>query len=398
MKKYYSILLFLLLFSGMVLSQNKEIQPYVDFLKKQNTDPVDYVFELFEKYDIVILGERDHRDTTQYELFNKIISDPRFIKNVGNVFTEVGVFNQRDRANRVLKGNYANYADFEKELRCLYRDMDYEPIWGMYNYWILLSSIYKTNSVLSEKDKITFYPTDIEYDWGMFETHRQQKAFREFIETGIHDAYMGYHFIEDYERILKDPNQHRKKALVIFNRPHSYQSYHNFRDDYDKFAASYIYDKYPGKVANVMVNSVVFQKSGKDYLISQGKWDAAFRKLGNPSLGFDFDNSHFGNDRFDHYDRTYSDSIGYKNVFTGFIFYKPILDWKLTLGIPNIIDDEFMPEYLRRIRLVKEDWTEEEIESDIKFYNNFRTYNFRDAFRDDTPHDSIESYINHWLK
>lgn len=398
MKKKYLMLLVLLLFTDILVAQKKEIHPYVEFLKKQSTDPVDYIFDLFEKYDIVILGERDHRDTTQYELFTKIISDPRFIEKVGNVFTEVGVHNQRDQANEVLKSNYASYADFEKELRRLYRDMDYEPIWANYNYWILLSSIYKINSRLPEKDKISYYPTDIEYDWKIVETHRQQDAFRKFISTGIREGYMGYHFIQDYERILKDLNQRRKKALVIFNRPHCYQGYFTFRGEYDNYAASYIFNKYPGKVANIMMNWVVFHKPGKDYLISQGKWDAAFRLLGNPSFGFNFDNSPFGNDTFDHYDRVYSDSICYKNIFTGFIFYKPISKWELTLGIPNIIDDEFMPEYLRRIHLVKEQWSQEEIDSDIKYFNNFRSVNFKYGYREDTPQDSIESYIGYWLK
>lgn len=394
------ILFFLFLFSGIVCAQKKEVQPYIDFLKQQKTDPVDYIFDLFEKYDIVVLGERDHRDTTQYELFTKIISDPRFIEKVGNVFTEVGVHNQRDRANEVLKGNYASYADFEKELRKLYRDMDYEPMWACYNYWILLSSIYKVNSKLPEKDKISYYPTDIEYDWGIVDTHRQQKAFKEFVSTGIRDGYMGYHFIHDYERILKDSNQHRKKALVIFNRPHSYQSYVTFRGDSDNYAASYIFNKYPGKVANVMMNWVVFQKSGKDYLISQGRWDAAFRALGNLSLGFDFANTPFGNNAFDHYDQTETNAIGYKDVYTGFIFYKPINEWVFTSGISNIIDEDFKPEYKRRLYLVKEKLTEEEIESDIRYQNNSKSYNPKEGYgyREDTPQDSIESYINYWLK
>jgi hypothetical protein len=45
------------------------------------------VFGLFDKYNIAILGERDHRDTTQYDMIIKILSDPRFLEKVGNVFT-----------------------------------------------------------------------------------------------------------------------------------------------------------------------------------------------------------------------------------------------------------------------------------------------------------------------
>ncbi|MDR2563407.1 MAG: hypothetical protein LBC98_05625, partial [Prevotellaceae bacterium] len=66
------IIIIVCMTSGFVVAnaQNKEIVSYIDFLQNQKTHPVDYVFELFEKYDIVILGERDHRDISQYELIS----------------------------------------------------------------------------------------------------------------------------------------------------------------------------------------------------------------------------------------------------------------------------------------------------------------------------------------
>ena len=70
-------------------SQKSALKPYIDFLQCQNTSAVDYVFELFEKYDIIILGERDHRDMSQYQFVSEIISDRRFIQNVGHIFTEI---------------------------------------------------------------------------------------------------------------------------------------------------------------------------------------------------------------------------------------------------------------------------------------------------------------------
>jgi hypothetical protein len=48
------------------ISYKEEIAPYVDFLKKQNQNPVDYVMGLFDKYDMVILCERHHAENTQY--------------------------------------------------------------------------------------------------------------------------------------------------------------------------------------------------------------------------------------------------------------------------------------------------------------------------------------------
>ena len=40
----------------------KELHEYAD---KNGVSPKDYIFKLFEKSDIVVLGERDHRDSIQ---------------------------------------------------------------------------------------------------------------------------------------------------------------------------------------------------------------------------------------------------------------------------------------------------------------------------------------------
>jgi hypothetical protein len=94
------------------------------------------------------------------------MSDPRFIEKVGHVFTEVGVCNQTDNANRVLKNNYSSEDDFIHDLRNLYhRDIDYEIIWEKYNYWYFLNSIYRINKHLPQDQKITLHLTDIPFDW-----------------------------------------------------------------------------------------------------------------------------------------------------------------------------------------------------------------------------------------
>ena len=52
---------------GQKLNPKKEILPYIDFLNKNQQSPVDYVLELFEKYDIVILVEGYHLDVIPYK-------------------------------------------------------------------------------------------------------------------------------------------------------------------------------------------------------------------------------------------------------------------------------------------------------------------------------------------
>ena len=78
------------------------IEKYVSFLEGQRQGPVDYVLSLFEKYDVVVLCERAHPETTQYDLILDIIRDRRFAEKVGNVFTEVGTASLVPRVDAFL--------------------------------------------------------------------------------------------------------------------------------------------------------------------------------------------------------------------------------------------------------------------------------------------------------
>lgn len=188
----------------------------------------------------------------------------------------------------------------------------------------------------------------------------------------------GVNIIRGFDQILQNSRENRKKALVILNRPHSYQNYIYSNGGNDSYAlnsaASYVFDYYPDRVANVMIN---WRKlKDKDFLIADGKWDAAFHFLKNPSVGFDMKDSPFGEDPFDHYSKFAPNKTRYKDIFTGFIFYLPIEDWVLTIGIPNIVTPDFHTELLRRIYLNSKDGkypSNENLESDIKYYNTKRT-------------------------
>ena len=67
MKRKSLFLLFFIILSVTFSFSQSELTPYINFLQKQQT-PKEYIFALWKESDIIILGERDHRDTTQYNL------------------------------------------------------------------------------------------------------------------------------------------------------------------------------------------------------------------------------------------------------------------------------------------------------------------------------------------
>lgn len=60
----------------------KALHEYAD---KNGVSPKDYIFKLFEKSDIVVLGERDHRDSIQYNFILDLLADSRFAERVGYI-------------------------------------------------------------------------------------------------------------------------------------------------------------------------------------------------------------------------------------------------------------------------------------------------------------------------
>ena len=47
---------------------DQALEKYVQFLETQKQTPVDYIMGLYAKYDIVVLCERAHPETTQYDM------------------------------------------------------------------------------------------------------------------------------------------------------------------------------------------------------------------------------------------------------------------------------------------------------------------------------------------
>jgi len=322
---------------------SRAVRPYVDFLEKQEQSPVDYILSLYDRYDVVILGERDHRDTTQYELIREIISDPRFIENVGVVMTETGSHNRTAWVNRIIGTNYADDGRLNAAILELLRNMSHGSVLDKTNSYSFLKYLSRTNRSLLPEKQIKLILLDVPFSWEG-ESGQSYGAYWGFYKENMPDReqIMGKNAVSALRELP------RGKALIILNSPHSYQGYEN-RGNRD-MAAQYIFEAFPDRVANVMINWCLLGRSddeGRDRLIADGRWDAAFAVYDYRPLGFDLSNSPFGEDYFKDMIKP-SHRIRYNDVYTGFIYYKPPQEWVSGMGIPGLISDDFRTEYLRR--------------------------------------------------
>jgi len=130
-------------------------------------------------------------------------------------------------------------------------------------------------------------------------------------------------------------------------------------------ATAILMDSLPGKVCNVLINTIPFGVYGTIFgPVCHSKWDKAFKMAGNPEAGFNFENSPFGSDNFDEFLWNSSSELQYQNVFTGFIFYKPLEQHRSKVGFPYMLYN-FKDTLLRRSTCLGEGY-KEVVTNDIK--------------------------------
>ena len=337
-------LLLILLIPLFGCSQNSDIKPYVDFLKKvEKKSAKDYIIEQFKEHDIVILCERDHSDISQYELIKEILSDDYFKKNVKNVFTEIGVINLQPEITEFLKTRDLDSLYVEKKLNEFQQNSSCYPIWERYSYHYFLRTIYDINN--NSENQISLYPSDSEFDWGKVKTVEDYTKEYE-IEIEPRDSLIASNIINKYQKISSD----NKKALIILNLRHAYKVHSHYNNGtIQQNTGKYLSDYFGERAFFVASNRPIFYTKENKLiyeLIQDGKWDASFKFLEIDNIGFDFKNSIFGKDDFDLQRITNVDS--YNDVFDGFVFYKTIENHHLIDYYKGMISKDFEKEFFRR--------------------------------------------------
>jgi len=386
MKKLISFVTLVLIISFCAHSQtHEEISQYVSFLKTQKTTAKDYVLSLFKNNDIVILCERDHRELTQYNLFLEIIRDQYFIDNVGVVFTEVGARILNPELNEFLSdGNLTENEIAEKALH-FQRNVMF-TVWDKSNFSFFIKGIHNINKSLPANKKVKMYPTDMMY---VESEPTEEKVLDMLMKTRQRDSLMGAFIIEKFNMMKESkPGQ---KALVVMNFRHAYKEK---TSDGNDNTGMFLTREYPGKVANVFINT--YDTFKQDRALQDGKWDAAFKALNKEDAGFDFRGSPFGDYNFDHYPS--ETNKNYADMFDGFIFYQPIEKFQIATGLPGFMDDGFFEEAVKMEGIYNK-VVYSLRKMDIPPVNEERLRNFNDIHIEPLwKLDDIKNSIDKWLK
>ena len=331
----------------------KALHEYAD---KNGISPKDYVFKLFDKSDIVVLGERDHRDSIQYNFILDLLADPRFAERVGHVYTEVGGINMTEDVNRLLQGSYSSENEFMDSLYTYYRKGEcFYPLWEKYNRIKFLKGLYKINKESSRKIHLGL--TDISFSWDSIHTVDDYKAFWTSLNKTNRDSILSANFASMYKCQL--PVKGTRKALVITSQPHaiSYSGYFKpWKRDYGTqgwwMKKTFGEDRVKIVVLN-WFDYVLFD--GQNYpMTGNGTWDAAFERIECRPFGIDLKDNPYGETNYigdAGGGPTFIKNCKWQDVADGLIYDAPLYDHVAAIGINGIISKEFEPEIRRRAEL-----------------------------------------------
>ena len=321
----------------------QEIEKYTSFLSKEHLSPKGYILSLYSNHDLILLYERFHAETTQYEMILDLIGDPDFYNQVSTVYFEIGGAHLTPMVDTFFAKKGLSGNELEMEAIKILREAHWRPLWTKYTFVTLLKGMYKINQTLSNDKKMRLVFCDYPLNWNEIQ---KTEDFPRNIDK--RDSVMASTIIHSFDQITEE--NPRKKGLAILNYNHAFtnQTWIKGSDTLippsSITAGMTIKKHYNDRVCNVLMNTVIYLQ--EELLIQTGKWDAAFKANKNKPIGFNLKNSPFGKDHFDL--AGILTNLKYEDVFTGMVFYKPIEEHILIYGNPNFVTPDFLPEMIRR--------------------------------------------------
>ncbi len=396
-----TFVLVLSIFASNYLFGQNRINAYVEFLKEQKS-PKEYIFQLWEDADIIVLGERDHRDTTQYNLILDILSDKRFIEKVGNLYLEVGVVNATERANDLIKNSHDKESFHKRFVELQMIEMWSPSYWDKYNRYQLLYGLFRINKELSRENQINIGLLDMEFSWHDSITPKKYKEFYTIQmnrEYNTREKIMADNFQTFYSK--QQPRNNHKKALIITSREYARKFHVHCKGNNVKRQAGHIKDMYGNKVKTVALNwykwlplnwekQILPNKSNG--LSADGKFDAAFELTNCTAVGFDLDASPFGEDKYDY---TFDNDLKWKDVFDGYIFYEPYYNFTGKIGFPTRLNNKQAKEFIRRMIINNQALGNKKDARLLKWFGWIRKYTEKNEYCNMREFKCISIYPNH---
>lgn len=338
-------LLVIMAFCGVGKASVKEVPPSEQIdLKNTNKptfqDPIEYVLEKLEQYDLVMIGERHW--THEEPVFIQNLIKHGCKNNVINVvFLEFGKFEDQDKIETFLEATEYNAKPVIEALR----NNDALGGWGFQEYLDIFKTVYNENKRRPQSEKIKIIlvdgpPSSIKIQHKFYqcfdgspysEKEKWQKAT--WLKEGIagRDPFMA----EVIAIYLFDGNG--QKGIYYAGSSHIRKDLRKKDYGLHLFSVGGILTrKYPGRVC-----SLTFHMERQDWWQNPSDFEFFEQLYEKHTKSFAIDSSDPGINHFKFKSDVFPQGVPITDVFDGYIMLNLDKDYNHCAFIPGFYDDEF---------------------------------------------------------
>ncbi|UCF62670.1 MAG: hypothetical protein JSW33_08745 [bacterium] len=372
-RKSLFLLKILLLICYATAQDNKELQPYIDALNDKGEDPLTFILEKFEHFDLILFDDGLHNAVEPFEFYQKLIKSSEFNKKAKYIFLEAVSVNQQPALDAYFNSD-------TNDIKLLYPAFqnDFSGTgWSYKTYFDLLQTIWIINSKLPVEDRFKVIPVNAPTYWKQIVTSTDLELFRLSLVGNDYTMYkIILTYLENFESGLK--------GIFLTNTRHSYKRIRNSQNKNYWNCGTFFHLNHPQKTYSVRLHNISFSFTKKKEIdpkipkttqglekvivnwvrMEKGLWDTAFKTVGNNPVAFDLKDTPFGEAEYiGNHMLDVANGQTIFDAYDGLIFLAPLEVLRQTAMADYIYTDEYKIELERRLQIL---YTEEQIEEILK--------------------------------
>jgi hypothetical protein len=352
---------------------NPRLRPYVDALNEKGREPVHFVLNKLDTYDLIIFDDALHTAVEPFEFYQSLIKNADFQKKVKYVFLEVASINQQPALDAYFESRPENV----KLLYPVFQDDFSGTGWPYKTYFDLLHAIWKANAALPVQSRFKVIAVNAPAYWGEMHTPEDIELFR--LSLAGND-YTMYKIILSYMGDFRSGD----KGIFLTNTRHAYKGIKNRDNRYYLNCGTFFYLRNPGRTCSVHFHNINLSFQGKRKVgpntprtteglenvivrwvrMENGLWDSAFKAFGNTPVAVDLKDTPFGNAHYiGNHMLNAAPGQTMCDAYDALIFLAPIEKLHQTAMVDSIYTEAYKRELERRIRFL---YTGEQIDGMLK--------------------------------
>lgn len=320
-----------------VANPEEHLKPFVEFLKREGTDPQTFLLKGLTDHAVVILGEV-HNRPRYWALNTALVRSPEFSRKVGVVYLEFPI-NDQPLMDQFLAAPTNDPTPVIEMLR----DM-FEMGWPDQPTVEFCQAVWDVNQTLPKKQRLRIELVDMARPW---KTIQKRQDWRQY---GVdRNAFMAENIIRD----LREHHGDSRHALFIVGWMHALKNLTDPGGEPIESAGRHLQAAL-GET-NVMAIfphcPVMANRGDVKGRLALGLFDSAFAALTNRPMAFPLDHGPFGELPFDA-SMDFVTSDPYRAGFDAFLCLGPLEDEIMSPLVPGFYTDEYAREVDRRCRLM----------------------------------------------